>query len=189
MTVADVVAAAPGGARGLLVTEYEALAATGLLDDEPVELIEGVLVRMMIQRPPHAEATRRTMVALVAQRPEGWQVSCQAPLVMGVASEPEPDLAVVPDEDYSDHHPSSAALVVEVARSSLAFDLGVKARMYAAGGVTEYWVLDVAGRCLHVHRDAGPEGYGSVTVVSRGEVTTAAGPSITLDVDAVLPSR
>lgn len=189
MTVADVAAAAPGGARGLLVTEYEALAATGLLDDEPVELIEGVLVRRMIQRPPHAVATERAMVSLVLQRPRGWLVRCQAPLVVGVASEPEPDLAVVPDDDYSDHHPTSAALVVEVARSILAFDLGVKARMYAAGGVTEYWVLDVAGRHLHVHRDPGPDGYGSVSVVDGGDVTTAAEPRITLDVDAVLPTR
>ena len=109
-------------------------------------------------------------------------------MVAGDHSEPEPDLAVVPDEDYSARHPLSAALVVEVARSSRGIDLGVKARVYAATGVPEYWVLDLANRCLYVHRGPSARGYDEVVVHEGGVVTSAGEPSVTLDVDAVLPT-
>lgn len=107
----------------------------------------------------------------------------------GDHSEPEPDLAVVPDEDYSDHHPRSAALVVEVARSSRGIDLGVEARAHAASGVQEHRVLELANRCTYVHRSPGAGGYEEVVVHEGGVVTSDGEPSLTLDVDAVLPSR
>lgn len=188
MTAVDVWAVAPESVRGLRVSEYDTLVAGGLLDDEPVQLLEGVLVRMAPQSPAHAEAVRRTTRSVAAQLPEGWTWSNQAPLVAGDHSEPEPDLAVVRDEDYSGSHPRSAALVVEVARSSRGIDLSVKARVYAASGVPEYWVLDLANRCLYVHRGPGARGYDEVVVHEGGVVTSAGEPSLTLDVDAVLPT-
>ena len=188
MTASDVWAAAPESVRGLRVSEYDALVASGLLDGEPVQLLEGVLVRMAPQNPAHSEAVRRTTRSVAAQLPDGWTWSTQAPLVAGDHSEPEPDLAVVPDEDYSDHHPRSAALVVEVARSSRGIALGVKARVYAASGVSEYWVLDLANRCLYAHRRPGAGGYDEVVVHEGGVVTSGGEPPVTLDVDAVLPT-
>lgn len=188
MTAADVWAAAPESVRGLLVSEYDALVAGGLLDGEPVQLLEGVLVRMAPQSPGHSEAVHRATRSVVAQLPAGWTWRNQAPLVAGDHSEPEPDLAVVRDEDYSGGHPRSAALVVEVARSSRGIDLNVKARVYAASGVPEYWVLDLANRCLYVHRGPGANGYDEVVVHEGGVVTSAGEPSVTLDVDAVLPT-
>jgi Uma2 family endonuclease len=50
-------------------------------------------------------------------------------------------------------------LVIEVAASSLPVDLAVKAPLYASAGIAEYWVLDVDGRRVVVHRDPTPEGY------------------------------
>ena len=175
--------------RGLLVREYDALVAAGLLDDEPVELVEGELVRKMPQRPAHSEAVHRLLITLLAQVPDGWTVRSQAPLVAGDRSEPEPDLAVVEDRSYRDHHPTSALLVVEVSRSSLAIDLGAKARVYAAAGVPDYWVLDVVGGRLHAHRGAGAQGYEHVSVHEGGAVATSGEPALTLDLDAVLGRR
>ena len=186
---AEVVPVPREAVRGLLVREYDALVASGLLDDEPVELIEGELVRKMPQRPPHAERLRRVTRVLQAQVPDGWVLSTQLPLTAGDRSEPEPDLAVVPDEDYLDHHPTSALLVVEVSRSSLAIDLGAKARVYGAIGVADYWVLDVVGGRLHAHRGATARGYERVTVHEGGVVATSGEPALTLDVDAVLGPR
>jgi Uma2 family endonuclease len=60
-------------------------------------------------------------------------------------------------------------LLVEVADSSLRFDLTVKAALYARAEVCEYWVLDIA------HRNPALGRYG--TVVSYGET------------EAVLPLR
>lgn len=187
MTTAEVFAAAPSAARGLRVTEYDVLVDAGLLMDEPVELLEGALVRMSPQQPAHAEAVRRVARALAPQLPDGWVLSVQSPFVAGDRSEPEPDIAVVPDEDYSRRHPSSAALVVEVSRSSRAIDLGVKAQLYAASGVPEYWVLDLASRSLHAHRAPSATGYADVVVREQGPVATATSSRLAVDVGDVLP--
>ena len=47
----------------------------------------------------------------------------------------------VPAGAYRDHHPDSAYLVVEVAETSLPADRE-KAKVYAEGGVEEYWSVD-----------------------------------------------
>ena len=189
MTTAEVFALAPGAARGLRVAEYDVLVEAGLLDDEPVELLEGALVTSSPQRPAHAEALSRVIRALTGQVPPGWVVRSQMPLVAGDRSEPEPDVAVVPEQDYGHRHPDAAALVVEVSRSSRALDLGVKAQVYAASRVPECWVLDLASRCLHVHRLPGTGGYGEVVVHEDGVVTTAGEPRLSVDVDQAMPSR
>lgn len=177
----------PDEVRGLLVTEYDALVEAGLLDDEPVELLEGMLVRMSPQSAPHAEAGRRSARQLAAQLPPGWVLSVQSPLALGPRSEPEPDLAIVPDLDYSGGHPTTALLVIEVSRSSLIVDLEVKANIYAAAGIADYWALDVRGRVLHRHSDPGPDGYRLVSQ-ERGLVRTSGEPVLALDVSKVLPT-
>ena len=48
------------------------------------------------------------------------------------------------------------ALVVEVADSSLAFDRGPKARLYAAAGIPEYWIVNLVDRQVEVHTDPRP---------------------------------
>ena len=74
-------------------------------------------------------------------------------------SEPEPDLAVVRGDvdDYDDHHPGPAdvALVVEVARSSLADDRAL-AQTYGGGGIPVYWIVNVDARQLEVYAHPAP---------------------------------
>src|SRR5439155_27355875 len=73
-------------------------------------------------------------------------------------SDPEPDVVVVPGHRraYRDH-PSRTALVVEVADTSLKYDTGEKARLYAAAGVTDYWVIDLVILEVIVFRDPQPD--------------------------------
>jgi Uma2 family endonuclease len=73
---------------------------------------------------------------------------------LGAKSGPEPDIAVVAGQIRDDvkRHPSTAALVVEIADSSLRLDRGVKASLYVRAQVPEYWILDLKGRALEVHR-------------------------------------
>lgn len=186
---AEVVSVPREAVRGLLRREYDALGDAGLLDGEPVELVEGDLVRMMPQKPVDADAVHLALVTLLGQVPSGWTVRSQAPLTAGDRSETEPDLAVVVDQRYRGHHPTSASLIVEVSRSSLAIDLGVKARVYASIGVPDYWVLDVVGGRLHAHRGPTADGYQQVAVHERGTVTTTGDPTLTLDLDEMLGSR
>jgi Uma2 family endonuclease len=75
------------------------------------------------------------------------------PLVLGLHTDPIPDLAVVPGRPRDQIvHPTTAALVVEVADSSLRFDTTEKLGLYAAAGIPEYWVIDINGRQLLIFR-------------------------------------
>jgi Uma2 family endonuclease len=53
----------------------------------------------------------------------------------------------------------TAILIVEVADSSLAYDLRVKAPVYARLGLPEYWVIDAKTLVTSIHRQPGPNGY------------------------------
>jgi len=74
---------------------------------------------------------------------DGWDVRGQMPLALGDDSEPEPDVAVVAGSprDYRDAHPTTAALIVEVADASVAYDRKRKAPLYARAGIPEFWLL------------------------------------------------
>jgi Uma2 family endonuclease len=136
--------------------DYRKLVELGLFDDRRVQLILGEIIEMGKQGWPHAAALLRLIEVLRRVFPIGHFVSEQKPFPVG-ASEPEPDAAVVPGrpEDYADH-PTVAALLVEVADTSLAMDTTTKAELYATAGVPEYWVVDLLNRQLHVFRDPAP---------------------------------
>ena len=61
-------------------------------------------------------------------------------------------------------------LVIEVAASSLAFDLSTKAALFATHGVREYWVVDAATLTTTVHRGPAPEGYADKREVPATDV-------------------
>jgi Uma2 family endonuclease len=60
----------------------------------------------------------------------------------------------------------SALLIVEVADSSLSYDLAVKSATYARFGVREYWVVEAWTLKTHVHRQPTASGYDSVIEVA-----------------------
>jgi Uma2 family endonuclease len=86
---------------------------------------------------------------------------------------PQPDLIVLTREAThfrsANPRPEDLRLVVEIADSSLNFDLTTKAALYARAGIAEYWVLDVAGRRLLVHREAKAGGYASIIAYGEQE--------------------
>jgi Uma2 family endonuclease len=77
----------------------------------------------------------------------GHELRIEAPLDLGEHQEPEPDLAVVAAraDVWLDAHPTAAdtLLVVEVADTSLAYDLDTKLRLYQQAGIANDWVVDV----------------------------------------------
>jgi Uma2 family endonuclease len=82
-------------------------------------------------------------------------VRIQMPLILGLATDPVPDIAVVTGtpRDYAHAQPRSALLVVEISESTLAYDTHEKANLYAASGIADYWVVDLVHRTLIVFRD------------------------------------
>jgi Uma2 family endonuclease len=163
--------------RHFTVSEYLRLAEVGVIrPGERVELIDGQIVATTPQGPVHSALVSGIVARLNEIFPrDEFCVRPQSTLVLGEDEAPEPDVAVVagPCEEHQAELPRSALLVVEVADTSLPFDRGRKADLYARGGVPEYWVVDVKGASVEIRRDPGPAGYATTRVV-RGD-------------DAVLP--
>jgi Uma2 family endonuclease len=143
-----------------------------LAERDRVELLEGVVVAMAPQNPPHAAGVARVDGAIRRLIGDGAHVRPQLSLVL-TRSVPEPDLAVVPGaaDDYQTSHPSTALLMIEVADSSLAQDRLSKARIYAAAGIPEYWIVNLVDEVVEVMRDPDPPAalYRDVRSAARGE--------------------
>jgi Uma2 family endonuclease len=137
--------------------EYCKLGHLGFFQGKRVELIRGEIVEMSPIGWPHALATHLVMAALSRIFTSGYWLSEQKPFpIIGssYASEPEPDVAVIPGSirDYA-NHPTAAVLIVEVADTTLFYDTTTKAELYATAGIEDYWVLDLVGKRLQVFRD------------------------------------
>ena len=87
-----------------------------------------------------------------------YTLRSQLGMYFGINTDPVPDIAVVsgPPRAHTGR-PQTALLIVEIADTSLAFDTGDKASLYAAAGIADYWVIDVNDRRLHVFRDPQPD--------------------------------
>ena len=141
--------------RSFTVTEYAKMGEAGVFrPGERVELIEGEIVPMSPHNVPHASRIARLNTLFVRTFGETHEVRVQLPLTLGEVSEPEPDFAMVTfaDVEIAQRHPSRADLVVEIADSSLSFDRGEKASLYAKAGILEYWLLNLRHQRLEVRR-------------------------------------
>ena len=140
---------------------YYRLGDDGYFNGQRVELIDGEIVAMSPMTEPHFLGIYLVGEALRAVFGAGFYVRQQGPLHAGVATDLEPDVAVlrVADPRSLAAAPTTAELVVEVSVSSLRHDTIRKPPLYAAAGVPEYWVLDLAHAQLIVFRDPGPGGY------------------------------
>jgi len=145
--------------RRFMRVEYDRLVELGVFRGEAVELIGGLLLVAEPQGSYHASAVGKVADALRTLLPSGWLVRVQMPVALDDQSEPEPDVAVVPGAwaDYRSDHPARPALVVEIAETSLVFDRGEKASLYARAGVGDYWILNLVDRVLEVFRDPEPD--------------------------------
>ena len=175
--------------RPLRRLEYERLVDAGVFSDEKVELLAGVIVEMSPQGIGHADLVMLLTELLVKRLPATHQLRPQLPFALSEYSLPEPDLAVVPRRSWGDPHPSAAALIIEVADSSLGVDRGLKARLYAEAAVLEYWVVNVGRLEIDVHRDPVGSQFTSVATCDRqAAIRPLAFPELVVCLDAVIRS-
>lgn len=138
------------------------MAELGFFRGERVELIRGTVIRMSPIGPRHRSVVDRLNELLLPKLLGRATVSIQQPFLAVDDSEPEPDVAVLPLARYSKRHPDRAHLIVEVAESSVAYDRETKAPLYAASGVAQYWLVDVASRAVEVHAELTDGRYAAV---------------------------
>jgi Uma2 family endonuclease len=166
-----------------------------MFDQQPVELIEGELISKMGKKRPHVDTL--TLLAEWLTRVFGGRfVNLEAPIDVAPqdnpTNEPQPD-AIVLRRSYSGFRsttprPEDLDLIVEVADTSLVFDLATKAALYARAGIQEYWVLDIQGRRLMVHREPVAGRYCAIVAYGENEsVAPLAAPDKPFRVADVFP--
>ncbi|MBI4902289.1 MAG: Uma2 family endonuclease [Acidobacteria bacterium] len=163
--------------------EREVLEKSGLVDPRRYELLEGELVEKMPKNILHV----RSMVLLMKWLISLFDAECiaqESPIDVSPednpTSEPVPDAIVLTQSIRtvtSQIRASQLQIVFEVSDSSLAIDLGSKAKLYARGNIPEYWVLDVDKRRVIIHRRPVNGEYRSIEVFAEREsVATLARP-------------
>jgi Uma2 family endonuclease len=135
----------------LSVAGYRALGELGLIPKN-TELLYGFVYKKMPKSPFHCFLLGRLLQLLRAVAPSTLHVRSEQPIACA-DSEPEPNVAVVRGEveDYRDHHPTTAELVIEVCVTSHDYDRS-KLRAYAAAGVKECWLVLGPEKKIEVYR-------------------------------------
>ena len=175
--------------------ECASLEAAGLLDQQHLELIDGELIDKMGKNRPHVDSLMLILGWLVGVFGLRF-VNPEAPIDVrpedNPTNEPQPDIIVL-NRNFKNFRsakprPQDLYLVVEIADTTLNFDLTVKAALYARAGISDYWVLDVPGRRLIVHRDAQSGSYASIMAYSEREsVAPLAAPQAAFKVADAFP--
>jgi Uma2 family endonuclease len=173
------------------------LEAAGLLDTKHLELIEGDLISTVPKNRPHVQTAKLFFYWLVGvfgeQHVEMESPIDVAPKDNGV-NQPVPDIIVLSRDytgfDTTTPRPRDLSLVVEVADTTLDFNIGTKAAIYARAGIADYWVLDIQARRFIVHRDPRDGRYQSVVEYGENDsVSPLAAPDRPFRVGDAFPSR
>lgn len=178
------------------VDQYAKMGDAGVFDRQRVELIEGQIVPMSPQNPPHASRIAKITSFLVYAFGQTHEVRVQLPLTLNSRSEPEPDFALVSFEvaNASPRHPTTADLIIEIADSSLPFDRSEKASLYSKSSIQEYWILNLKDDRLENRRgpvvnDDATYGwdYASLTLLAPGSTLSPLfAPATTFEVSLLL---
>jgi Uma2 family endonuclease len=155
--------------------EVAKMELSGILDGERFELIEGELVERPQRLAPHvlvAILTGNWLRGVFGYLFVAEEATVRIDGREGERSAPQPDFIVLGRAFPEVGMPQAQDLVlaVEISATTLAFDLTTKAKLYARAGVVEYWVLDVVGKRVVIHRDSDGVSYREVSVHGATEM-------------------
>ncbi|ESA33496.1 hypothetical protein N836_01630 [Leptolyngbya sp. Heron Island J] len=171
------------------VADYQHMRDLGILDHRRCELIngeiwdtapEGTFHRFINDR--GAEYLRRVL--------QGQAKVFEAHPITLADSEPQPDVSIVrlPDTRYLERHPYPEDIywLVEVADTTLSYDLDTKRKLYASAGIQEYWVIDVTKRQLTVFRDLQNGDFLTQNTSSDGIIYPIAFPDVAIEIQKLV---
>jgi Uma2 family endonuclease len=150
--------------RRFTVAELERMTEAGiLLEDERIELIGGEVVPMSPKGNQH-EVLKAALTLYWARRlPPDLQFVTETTFRLDPDTYVEPDFVFYPTAGgLKELSGATARLVIEVADTSLSYDIGRKASLYAAFGIAELWVINAVKLLTRTHRQPTPTGYSSV---------------------------
>ena len=174
---------------------YYQMGGLGWFTDKRVELIEGEIIETAPMGTAHLNGVGRASRAMFRAFGDDFLVMCPGALDLGTDTEPEPDIVVarLAGDGLASKEPSDAALVIEVADSSLRYDRTTKAALYASAEISDYWIVNLNDRTVVVHRS--PQGddenrgtFNELTTYREGEwIEPLALPGARIAVSDLLP--
>jgi len=143
------------------VAEVERMAAAGYFHEhDQFELLGGEIVPMSPKGRRHEIIRTKLTFQFSRLAPHGVMVASEPQFNLSQDTYLEPDVLVHPAAiETPDVRGHDALLVVEVAETSLAYDLKTKLPLYASYGVREYWVINAATLVTTVHRQQSGKSY------------------------------
>jgi Uma2 family endonuclease len=136
------------------------------------ELIEGEILAVNAIQTFHAQVQASIHIAIAAalRAIGGDLITYLAPSIpMGADSVPEPDIVVGLASSDPFLPLDKLRLAIEISDSTLTYDLGRKAALYARHGVPEYWVADVNAKTIHQMWAPEGETYAERREIAFGE--------------------
>ena len=167
------------------LADYHQMRDRGILDHRRCELINGEIWDMAPEGEFHRFVNHRGVKYLRLVMQGKAEIFEAHPITLS-HSEPQPDIAIVrlPDTQYLKHHPypNDIYWLIEVADTTLAYDLGPKKQLYAAEGIQEYWVINVVKKELTVFTDLHNGEFLHQQNLSSGIISPTAFPDVAIDV-------
>lgn len=170
------------------LAQYLTMIGQGAFDsirEKRIELIHGQIREAVPTSPLESEIISRISEWGVRATTIRSKVRVHDPIAIPKDdSAPQPDIVWAKPKNYSDHfpQPDEVFLVIEVADSSLRYDCGEKSDLYAAGGIKDYWVVDVQAKLVHIFRQPQKNGFMQRTTAKLGEqIRPLAFPDVVLD--------
>ena len=175
--------------------QYYKMAELGYFAGKRVELREGEITEMPPIGPVHQAITTAVSDLFRGAFGASFFVREQAPLSVGTANDPLPDIAVIQgrSRDFLGGHPTTASLVAEISVSTLDYDRAQKSALYAEGSIPEYWIINITERQLEVYRQPmliseGVFGYADVKIYMAQEtLAPLSAPDVQIAVASLLP--
>jgi Uma2 family endonuclease len=163
--------------RAFTAGDVSRMLEVGIMEeDEPFELVEGELVLMNAQGFAHDRIKTTLTRKLGRFLAEDIFVGAEVSVQLSTKNIVQPDLVVAIDravartsEGFLTIAADEILLLVEVATTSLSFDRGRKAALYATHGIAEYWVIDTNRQITWVHRQPKTEGFADIIMVAADE--------------------
>ncbi len=158
--------------RAFSVDDIRRMIEAGVLsEDENFELIGGEIVMMAAKGFAHELIKSELIVAMARALPDTSILAVESSLQLADDVLVEPDVAVISRAAFTPSpqnfvRPADVQLIIEVAVTSLSFDRGLKACLYARHGIREFWVIDANERTTWIH--TGPSGENWSSIVARG---------------------
>jgi Uma2 family endonuclease len=160
--------------RAFNVDDIRRMIEAGVIgEDERIELVEGEIVVMAAKSYAHEMIKNALIKAVIRAAQPSLEVGVETTIQFSTGILLEPDIAVLQsdqvvksDAGFVSVQQDGCSLIIEVSVSSLSYDKGRKAALYARLGVREFWVIDANERRAFIH--TGPAGDGWSSLVERG---------------------